>query len=216
MTNALYGRVLTTALKWQRLGIEAYDLFTTVLFLDRNERVTGDDTLAVQFRELQLRARDGELTATADYDFMKLLMSIEGREAEFSGPETYHLVTTREAHDETNNLEFESHIACGTPSLTILALNSGPVAAAADEKDMGNLPNALHVCLGARMMIIRNLCTHHGRAMAPLAQCTMSSSTPTPLLRQSCSRCDEQRICRMVTKGRHSAMLASTWAQRRS
>lgn len=50
--------------------------------------------LLERFRSLQLRARDGELTET-DYAFMKEHMSLEGRETQFAGPDTYRLVTTQ-------------------------------------------------------------------------------------------------------------------------
>ena len=72
--------MLSTAPKWPRLGIKAYEAFTNVFFLDRIERVSGGDELGAAFRTLQLRARDGELTAK-DYQFLKEHMSIDGREA---------------------------------------------------------------------------------------------------------------------------------------
>jgi hypothetical protein len=153
--------VLATAPKWQRLGIEAYEAFTNVFFLDRIERVSGGDTLGETFRSLQLRARDGQLTEQ-DYQFMKEHMPLEGREAEFEGPQTYKLVTTRAARDARNNEELERELERQTPSITIEAFNSGPVAAAADDEEMGNLPNELHLCLGARVMVSRNLCVAHG------------------------------------------------------
>ena len=37
--------MLSTAPKWQRKGIEAYEAFTNVFFLDKIERVNGDDAL---------------------------------------------------------------------------------------------------------------------------------------------------------------------------
>ena len=157
----LRGRLLSSAPKWQRLGIEAYEKFTCVFFLDRIERVSGGDALGERFRSLQLRARDGALDE-GDYRFMKEHMMLAGREDEFAGPQTYKLVTTQNARDERNNEEFEAALECGTPSITIPALNSGPVAMAADDEDMGNLPNELHLCLGARVMISRNLCVDHG------------------------------------------------------
>ena len=113
------------------------------------------------FRELQLRVRDGELTED-DYKFMKEHMMLEGREREFQGPRTYKFVTTHEARNARNTEAFEAALEDGTPSITIPALNSGPTAAAADEEDMGHLPNELHLCLGARVLITRNLCVYHG------------------------------------------------------
>jgi hypothetical protein len=162
----LFGKLLAGAPKWQRLGIEAYEAFRTVFFLDRIERVShsSDEAEAAMldtFRALQLRARDGLLTEK-DYAFMKEHMMIEGREAEFSGPETYKLVTTRKARDEKNNLEFAAALERGVPSITIDAMNSTAVAAAADDEDMGELTNQLHLCLDARVMIHRNLCVEHG------------------------------------------------------
>jgi hypothetical protein len=162
----LFGNLLAGAPKWQRLGIEAYEAFRTVFFLDRIERVShsSDEAEAAMldtFRALQLRARDGLLTEK-DYAFMKEHMMIEGREAEFSGPETYKLVTTRKARDEKNNLEFAAALERGVPSITIDAMNSTAVAAAADDEDMGELTNQLHLCLDARVMIHRNLCVEHG------------------------------------------------------
>lgn len=165
-TQKLFKRVLTTAPKWQRLGVDAYEAFTTVFFLDRIERIAqsddaGEAQLLERFRSLQLRARDGELTET-DYAFMKEHMSLEGRETQFAGPDTYRLVTTQAARDEKNNAEFEAALERNIPSLTIPAINSGPAAMAADDEEMGNLVNELHLSLGARVMITRNLCVVHG------------------------------------------------------
>jgi len=89
------------------LGIEAYEAFTNVFFLDVIERVSGGDAAGEAFRTVQLRARDGELTED-DYAFMKQHMLLEGREAEFLGPQTYKLVTTQAARDARNNEEFEA------------------------------------------------------------------------------------------------------------
>jgi hypothetical protein len=166
LTPKLRGKLLSTAPKWPRRGIEAYEAFKTVFFLDRIERVSQSDdareaVLLEEFRDLQLRVRDGELTEK-DYAFMKEHMAMEGREAEFAGPETYKLVTTQAARDEKNTLEFEAALERGIPSVAIPAINSGAVAAAADDEDMGNLTNELHLCLGARVMINRNLCVAHG------------------------------------------------------
>ena len=160
------GMALVNAPFWKLAGVKAYQAFQTVFFLDRIERVShssdeAEAAILETFRTMQLRCRDGEVTA-ADYAFMKEHMMIEGREAEFAGPETYNLVTTRAARDEKNNLEFAAALERGAPSITIDAINSSPVAAAADDKRMQDLPNQLHLCLGARVMIIKNLCTSHG------------------------------------------------------
>ena len=109
------------------------------------------------FRELQLRARDGELTGS-DYDYIFHNMDYASRMAEFSGPETYHLVTTRKMRDEHNARELESHIRRGLPAMRIGAIDqpaNGKLASMEDE-DVG-LPCQLHLCVGARVMVTHNL-----------------------------------------------------------
>lgn len=101
-----------------------------------------------------------------DYEFMFRYMQLDGREHEFCGPDTYKLVTTHEKRDVRNSEEFEAALASGAPDLASLSKQSTvarlPVAAAADDDDMGNLPNQLHLCIGARVMISHNLCVDHG------------------------------------------------------
>ena len=162
----LRGKAIPGAPKWQQEGVKAYQEFRDVFFLDRIERVSqssdeAEAAILERFRALQLRCRDGELTEE-DYAFMKEHMMIDGRQAEFSGPDTYNLVTTRAARDEKNNVEFMAALKRGVPSITIEAINSGKTAAAADDQAMEGLTNELHLCLGARVMIIKNLCTAHG------------------------------------------------------
>ena len=160
---------LTRAPLWEKQGVKMYDLICRqgdIFFLDKIERTEN-----AEFREFQLRARDGELGPAVirddaapqrdDWQYLKDHMDASARPGDFAGPEVYRLVSTRAERDEKNATELESSAERGAPSIIIKASNSSKLAAEADE-DAIKLHNQLLLCIGARVMIIQNLCVAHG------------------------------------------------------
>ena len=153
---------MATAPRWQVRGIDAYEAFSDVFFLDKVERTTTSDDTQEQarieyFKALQLRARDGELT-DADYTYMFDNMDFRERMAEFQGTDTYKLVTTRRRRDELNSDELQACIDRQIPAISIPAIKQPNNArcAALTVEDVG-LPNELLLCLGARVMVTHNI-----------------------------------------------------------
>ena len=115
------------------------------------------------FRELQLRARSGDLT-DQDYEWMKLHMNLDERrgDLDLGSASMYRLVTTRAKRDEINTAELRRCIEAGQPAITIKAHTNTKHAAQADEDDFGGLRRSLQICVGARVMVTHNLCVAHG------------------------------------------------------
>ena len=100
------GQLLQDPPKWQLRGLEVYELFRDVFFLDRVERRTeakdaADRAKIERFQDLLLRARDGELKEK-DWHYIKENMDYEKVAESFKGPEVYKLVTRRRDRDEYN------------------------------------------------------------------------------------------------------------------
>lgn len=142
-------------------------------FVARQEAggLTDDDHAIIQkhhellenFRDLQLRARDGDLTRE-DYEWMKLHMNIDERrgDLQLDDAATYRLVTTRAKRDELNTTELRRCIGAGRPAITIKAQGNTPYAKQGDEDDFGGLQRTLQLCIGARVMVTHNLCVAYG------------------------------------------------------
>ena len=159
-------QALVGAPVWQLRGIRDYMKFEDVFFLDRVERVsaTEDDSAAEReeveyFKQLQLRARDGELD-DADYQYIFNKMDLQSRLAggEFSGTDVYRLVTTRKRRDELNAAELDAAIKRGVPAKEIAAIHSPPNSRVVgmSTEDVG-LPSSLILCIGARVMVTHNI-----------------------------------------------------------
>ena len=151
-------RYLEKAPRWESRGVKMYEEIInqgSVFFLDQIERAKDE-----AFKALQLRARDGELTA-ADAKYIRESMVGGECRAEFNGPDVYRLVSTRRERDELNAEQLERAIDEGRPSIVLEATNSSRAAAEADE-DQIRLPNELILTIGARVMILHNLCVAHG------------------------------------------------------
>ena len=151
-------KYLDSAPLWERAGVKAYDEITErgfVFFLDSIER-SKDPT----FQRFQLRARDGALTL-ADAQYIREHMDASKRGADFNGPEVYRLVPTRRERDECNAEQLDRAIDEGHPSIILEAINSSSTAAEVDDDDV-RLHNDLVLTIGARVMILHNLCVAHG------------------------------------------------------
>ena len=151
---------------YQYHGTRQYELLSErVFFLDKVERIAhSDDPVESQrlqhFQELQLRARDGELTE-ADYTHMVEHMDASKRPTEFEGHNLYHLVTTRKLRDSNNLDTLERQIRGGAPGIAVPAVHSSPVAERAVDDDIG-LARSLILCIGARVMVTKNISVVHG------------------------------------------------------
>ena len=149
---------LDTAPKWEQRGVEQYDGIVTdglVFFLDAIERCSDPF-----FQGLQLRARDGAW-GKDDVNYMREHMGLTSeRIHDFNGPEVYRLVSTRAMRDSLNAAEVEHEIDSGAAAITLQAVNSSAVVAAADE-DHIKFPNEILLCLGSRLMVIKNISVEH-------------------------------------------------------
>ena len=160
------GQLLPNAPVWQLRGIEAYQEFLDVFFLDRVERTVAitDDaaeaTALSYFQDFQLRTRDGML-GKADWKYISEQMDRAQCAETFSGAEVFKLVTRRRDRDRLNAEELEAAISNGAPGIKLDAINSHRVAAEAHDDDVG-LASELILTLGARVMITHNLCVALG------------------------------------------------------
>jgi len=164
--QAKRGEKIPHAPYWQYHGTKMYELLSqNVFFLDKVERVaTSDDPMEAHrldhFRELQLRARDGTLDE-ADYRWMVQHMDSMSRPADFSGDDMYRLVTTRKLRDAKNLEALEHQIRSGAHGISIPAVHSSTVAERAVDDDIG-LARSLLLCIGARVMVTKNISVAHG------------------------------------------------------
>ena len=164
--NKKAGDKLDHAPFYQYHGTTVYEEFThNVFFLDKVERIASSKDPAEaarleQFRQLQLRARDGELTS-ADHAHFVEHMDVSKRHADFKADDVYRLVTTRKVRDAKNLEALEVQIRKGAPGISIPAVHSGPPAERAVDDDLG-LARTLLLCLGARVMITKNISVAHG------------------------------------------------------
>ena len=152
---------------WPKRGIEAYEQFQDVFFLDTIERTKqaanvsqADVDATAVYVDFQLRARDGALTE-GDWHYVKGHLNRNTRLAEFSGPEVYKLVTRRRDRDRLNIEELERSIEQGADSIRLPAVNDGTAAVEAHDDEVG-LPSELLLCVGARVMITHNICVSLG------------------------------------------------------
>ena len=93
-------RYLEKAPRWESRGVKMYEEIInqgSVFFLDQIERAKDE-----AFKALQLRARDGELTA-ADAKYIRESMVGGECRAEFNGPDPMCIVSCRHAGSVTNS-----------------------------------------------------------------------------------------------------------------
>lgn len=161
------GELLTAPPLWQLRGIEAYEEFKDVFFLDTVERTksaadssAADAEATKNFVDFQMRARDGALTE-GDWHYLKGHLNRDSRLEEFAGPDVYKLVTRRRDRDRLNIEDLESTVSQGALAMKIPANNSGAAAVEVHDDEVG-LPSELLLCIGARMMITHNLCVTLG------------------------------------------------------
>ena len=160
------GAKIDHAPRYQYDGTRSYELLSeNVFFLDKVERVARSDNPAEakrlqHFQEFQLRARDGELTKE-DWQFIAEHMDAAKRPADFQGNHVYRLVTTRKLRDSSNLEALEKQVRGGAPGISIPAVHTGSKAEAIDDDNVG-LARTLVLCVGARVMVTKNLSVAHG------------------------------------------------------
>jgi hypothetical protein len=170
--NARTGSVLVGAPQWELRGVQRYEEFDDVFFLDKIERLAKGNGDAVEtkklseFRDLQLRARDGLCTA-ADHTRMCATMDLSQMSAErratFFQPDVYALVTTKAKRDQGNMSATTALLDGGAPGVVLAAVHSpeNSPAAMADDDDLG-LARRLVLALGSRVMVTWNISVNHG------------------------------------------------------
>ena len=164
-----FGDKIEGSPKWQFHGTKMYELFDAVFYLDKIERVATADAsdahgteaeLLQRFRELQLRARDGELTRE-DYDFIVENMDASKRPQDFEGADVYRLVCTRAQRDEKNLEALSQQVHGGALGISIPSINSSAFAERAEDDELG-LAKWLLLCIGARVMVTKNVSVKNG------------------------------------------------------
>ena len=169
-----YGQLLRDPPKFQLRGIRAYQQFTLVFFLDTIMRVDASSDAAesaklASFKQLQLRARDGELTKS-DWQHMREQHAFDRRAANFNRERTYYLVTKRADRDAMNARRLAECIDAGVPAARLDAIHRPDEAATLDDDEFG-LVKELYLCVGARVMITHNLSVKMGLCNG--TQCTV-------------------------------------------
>ena len=170
--HARTGKALVTAPKWQLRGVQRYEEFTDIFFLDKIERIAkgGGDASEIAklnaFRDLQLRARDG-LLRQSDHGSMRATMDLDGmredRRATFHEPEVFSLVTTQSKRDQANLTATTALLDSGAPGIVLNAVHSpeNSPATVADDDDIG-LAKTLVLARGSRVMVTWNISVDHG------------------------------------------------------
>jgi hypothetical protein len=154
---------LCTALPWQQRGVEMYEKFTTVYFLESIMRVTSTDPDAARFRDVQLRMRDGEITRE-DYEFLsRFALSARSNSAldDFKAPDVKKLTTTRANRHDLNIGCLQHEVAKGTPAIHIKAHNDSKLIEGMHD-DVVGVVNDLFLCNGAYVMITHNISVELG------------------------------------------------------
>ena len=205
--RARWKQPLQNAPKWCERGIQAYEKFLDVFFLDRIERTSSgvdaadvaatvrstqsctstavvvshcrlhNNAMQTKFKGFQLRARDG-LLSEADWHYISNEMDRSKKAVDFAGPGVYKLVTRRRDRDQLNLEALESAIANGMPAIRLRAVNSSAVATAAHDCEIG-LPSDLYLSIGARVMITHNLCVKLGLCNGTVVSCSTRVDTTT-------------------------------------
>ena len=162
------GRVLPKANRWRLRGLRAYQSITDVgsypgahvFFLTCIQRVTSgksaeESALLEAFKEIQLRLRDGELTHD-DCSWLRKHCSFDANQAYLARATPYNLVATRAQRDTVNAEHLLEKLNEGQPGFVNDAINNNAKAQNALESEL-QLPNRLHLCRGARIMVRKNL-----------------------------------------------------------
>ena len=175
-TTEIYRKGKKTVLRgftsdpYRKAGVDVYELFTDVVFLDKVERVSssGMDTKEAErleeFRDMLLRSRDGKLTKEDWENFIKPrnIRNLPMDSHFYKSRNVFHLVATRAVRDEVNSSKLIEAVRSGKAAIALEAVNNGPRAASMSADDFNGIANVVHVCIGAPMMINTNLSTELG------------------------------------------------------
>ena len=115
-----------------------------------------EELLLSRFKEVQLRMRDGEVT-DEDWEWLHEHCSFGKRVHDMQGPNVFRLVLSQKQRDDQNAARLEQEIEekrC--PHMKVEAVNSHRAIAEMDD-DVVEIPNELYLCLGARVLITKNL-----------------------------------------------------------
>lgn len=149
--------------------------FTNVMWLKQVQRQRGAEQ--APFRDLLGRQRNAQCT-TGDRELLHkrtvchLNASPAGQQelAELCDT-SVHLFPTRR---QVGSYNFQRLRAMSAPMCRISAVNSSPVAARASEADAGQLEGTLHIKVGARVMVLKNLWQRAGVTNGACGTCWTS------------------------------------------
>ena len=138
-------------------GVFLYSLFETILELTVNERVAGNSLDQTSYRDLLTRIRNGDVTIS-DWELLITRTPSNCNNLDFfSDALRLSYGNKKVAEDNYNSL-----ISLGNPVAKINAVHNKPAAAKFPSDDMGGLLSRLYLCVGARIMLTRNLWTEVG------------------------------------------------------
>ena len=136
-------------------GYLSYREFRVVVKLRQNER--AKELSEEKFRDLQFRLRDGQSTKE-DWELL-LSRNPHNFTASYLEPYSVRLAFGNSAVAEHNFVKLKN---VGCPVITIKAKHSDSKAAKLSPDEFGGLEPVMHICIGAKVMLTRSLCTAKG------------------------------------------------------
>ena len=137
------------------MGYCAYKKINLVVKLIDNQRVTFESQ--DQFRQLLLRLRDGESTIS-DWELLST-RAIHNFDREYLNKFDIRLAYGNETVAKYN---YDMLKCTNQPIFSIKACHNSKKAAKLSPEDFGGLEPLLHICVGAKVMLTRNIWTSKG------------------------------------------------------
>ena len=138
-------------------GFSVYNSFETVVRLTENQRAKGNDADQKRFRTTLLNLRNGDSTL----DDWKLLLTRIPSNLKNITDKSKH-VKLSFSNESVAKSNYETLESLNVPIAQINARHNVSTASKLSSEDMGGLQPKLYLCLGARVMLTRNLWTAKG------------------------------------------------------
>ena len=135
-----------------------YRKFETVIKLEKNERAKGDDRDQQTFRQLQMRARDGE----SSIDDWNILLSRSPSKVQNLLYFQKNAVRLSFGNEKVAQENYNQLVNLNQPIIQIDAQHNSTKAKHASADDMGGLEPTIYLSKKARVMLTRNLWTEVG------------------------------------------------------
>ena len=152
LNKPIYAEYDTSLKDIELVGYNAYQAFRQSVFLETIQRQHGEDQAAFRLALLELRQAR---VSVESWELLSLRcasnLTAEERKAFADAVRIY---PTRE---KVNTYNHEHMVDLRSPALYIPATHQGQGAEKAESKDAGNLSKTFPACLGARVMLTRNI-----------------------------------------------------------